>query len=194
MSVDQLLRALQAGESDAEQRLFRRLHLELLRFFKKRVQPSDVEDLTQETLEIVAKTLRTKPFEPVGPTSFRSFVFVVAHYRLWTYRKSSRRQHHALPLMSNFWDMPEPASPSKGPDENTTIQQQSALLHEAMAAITSRYRRALESRLRDEDPREFADAEGIELGTVRTRIFRAMALVSAKIEARRRTTRGSTPT
>jgi DNA-directed RNA polymerase specialized sigma24 family protein len=190
MSLDELLRAVKNDEPGAEQRLFRRLRLELLPFFKKRVEASDVEDLTQETMTIVVAKLRAKPFEPTGPSSFRSFVFVIASFCLKSDRKAKRRDHRdPPPLPAGWWDEPE-----SRPDEATMILQQTALLHTALTTIKTVYRRALESRLRDEDPRVFADAEGIELGTLRCRISRAWALVRAEIQARRRTARVMSPT
>jgi RNA polymerase sigma factor (sigma-70 family) len=191
MTLDELLLALRDGEPRAEQRLFRRLHLLLLPFFKTRVEASQAEDLTQETLAIIANELRTKPFEPAGPSSFRSFAFVVAKRRLQTnLRAKQRKKRQSPPSLPGWWDVPEPSS---SPDDATMFLQQTALLRTAMAAIKTRYRRALESRLRDEDPRVFADAEGIEVETVRSRIHRALVLVSAQIEARRRTARGPSP-
>jgi DNA-directed RNA polymerase specialized sigma24 family protein len=155
-----------------------------------------VEDLTQATLVIILAKLRAQPFEPAGPTSFRSFAFTVASFHLRSDRKVKLRYHRLEqrqadlpPLPAGWWDVSESSA-----DEATLILQQSSLLHAALAAIKTIYRCALESRLRDEDPRSFADAEGIEVGTVRWRISRAVALVSAEIEARRRTPRVLSPT
>jgi DNA-directed RNA polymerase specialized sigma24 family protein len=192
MSLDELVRALNEGESRAEERLFRRLRLELLPFFRKRVGTCDAEDLTQATLLVIASELKTKPFEPAGPGSFRSFAFIVARYHFLTDLRTKRRRDRALPSLSGWWVVPE-SSVETSADEATMIRQQSALLDAAMAVIKTGFRRALESRLRDEDPRVFAEAEGIELGTVRWRICRALALVSAEIAARRRTPRVLTP-
>jgi RNA polymerase sigma-70 factor, ECF subfamily len=188
MTLDELLLALNDGEPRAEERLSGRLRLELLPYFKKRVPPSDAEDLTQETLVRVVERLRTKPFEP-GPVSFRSFAFGIAGFRVRDDRRAKVRHDLNLPPFPDWCDVPE-----SSPDETLIILQQSTLLHAALAAIKTRYRRALESWLRDEDPRDFAAAEGIEVGTVRSRIHRALELVRADIEARRRTPRGVSPT
>ncbi|PRQ07474.1 RNA polymerase sigma factor [Enhygromyxa salina] len=188
MTLDELLDALNDGEPRAEERLFQRLRVELLPFFKKRVQASDAEDLTQETLAIVAKRLRTTPFER-GPVSFRSFAFGVAWFRVRDNRRAKVRDQLPLPPFPEWCDVPESSL-----DEAAMTLQQSALLHAALVAIKTCYRRALESRLRDEDPREFAEAEGIEVGTVRSRVHRALELVRAEIEARRRTPRTASPT
>jgi RNA polymerase sigma factor (sigma-70 family) len=182
MSLDALLHALNDGEPGAERRLFKQLALELLPFFKRRVQPLDAEDLTQETMLVIAQKLRERRFEPAGPTSFRSFAFRVAHYLLRDDYRAKQRHPQDLPSLPDWCDVPELSA-----DEGTMILEQRTLLHAALAAITTRYRRALESRLRDEDPRVFADAEGIDLGTVRTRIHRGLVRVNAEIEARRRT-------
>ena len=182
MSLDELLGAVQNGEPGAELRLFRQLRVELLSFFKKRVEASDVEDLTQETMTIIVAKLQRKPFDLARPSSFRSYVFVIASLHLKSARKAKRRHSEPPSLHGSWWDLPK-----SSPDEAMMRLQHTALLRSALAAIKTVYRRALESRLRDEDPREFADAEGIELATVRTRISRGWALVSAEIQAQRRT-------
>lgn len=188
MSLDELLRALQDGESRAEKRLFQRLWFELLPFFKKRVDPNEVEDLSQQTLEIIARELKAKSFEPRGPTSFRSFTFIIAHYRLLSHRRDMRRRRRSLETPGHWV-----AAPELNPDEIMLIEQQATLLRAAMAAIRTRFRRALESRLLDEDPQEFADTEGIELGTVRTRVYRATVLMHDEVQARRKTPREQSP-
>ncbi|PRP96054.1 RNA polymerase sigma factor [Enhygromyxa salina] len=188
MALDELLRALQRGEPGAEQHLFRQLRVELLPFFAKRVEASDVDDLTQQTLEIVA--LELQGFGSTGPASFRSFVFVIAHNRLMNHQKAKRRRPARTRTPLDVWWVRHEWSP----EECTTMHERSTLFRAAMAAIKTRYRQALESRLRDEDPRVLAEAEGIDVGTVRTRVHRAIAMVSAEIEARRRTEREGTPT
>lgn len=188
MTLDELVHALNKGEPRAEERLFGRLRLELLPFFRKRVQASDAEDLTQETLAVVIKRLRKTPFEP-GPVSFRSFAFGVAWFRVRDDRRAKARHHLPLSPVPEWCDTPESSL-----DETTILLQQSTLFYAALGAIKTCYRRALESRLRDEDPRDFADTEGIDVGTVRSRIHRALELVRAEIEARRRTPRAVSPT
>lgn len=189
MSLDELFRALEDGEPRAEPRLYRRLRLEMLWFFKKRVDTFEVEDLTQQTLELIARVLKAKLFEPREPGAFRSFVYVLAHYQLrahYTTRQRHRRKRDA----PGSWV----TAPELSPAEATLTLERATLLGAAMAAIKTRYRRALESRLLDQDPREFAEAEGIELGTVRSRIHRALLLIEAEIQARRMTPREPTPT
>lgn len=185
MSLDDLFHAMQAGEPRAEQRLFRRIRVELLPFFKRRVNPSDVEDITQDSLAVIVRVLQAKPFVPKHRSSFRSFTFVVAHIHLWVHRTKTQRRHRALPSVDSWWLALNSGADS--PDELTLSQQQAELLQVAMAALKTNYRRALESRLRDQDPQEFADAEGIKLGTVRSRICRALVFLSAEIQARRKT-------
>ena len=133
-------------------------------------------------MAIIVAKLQIKRFDLARPSSFRCYVFVIASLHLKGDRKAKRRHREPPPLPAGLWDAPE-----SSPDEAMARLQRTALLRTALAAIKTVYRRALESRLRDEDPREFADAEGIELGTVRSRIARAWALVTAEIQARRRT-------
>lgn len=184
MSLDELLRAFREGKSRAEHRLFRRLNIELLRYFKRRVNLPDAEDLTQQTLEIIARELGD--FEPEEERSFRSFVFAIAHYRLLSHRKLGRRGSEP----PGRWV----AAPDPIPDDVTLIEEQATLVRRAMATIKTSFRRALESRLREEEPRVFAASEGIKTNTVRSRVHRAITLVAMEIQAQRKTPCEAPPT
>ncbi|PRQ06539.1 RNA polymerase sigma factor [Enhygromyxa salina] len=188
-SLDELLRAVMDGEPGAEQILFRQIRVELVRFFSRRAEASDVEDLTQETMTFIVAKLHKQPFDLTRPTSFRSYVFAIAMFKLKGGRRAKRRRdREPPPLPAGWWDVPE-----SRPDEAAMRLQQTALLRTALTAIKTVYRRALESRLRGEDPQLFADAEGIKIETVRSRVSRAWALIRAEIQARRRTARVTSP-
>jgi RNA polymerase sigma factor (sigma-70 family) len=187
MSLDDLLEAVRAGEPHAERALFRKLRLELLPYFRRRGDPSDVEDLVQQTLEIVVRELVN--FEPQGPRAFRSYVFTVAHNRLLTHRQRLAR-HRRERDEPDIWA----AEPEPSPSDFTLWHEQFTLVRAALAVIKSTFRRAVESRLQEQSAREFADAEQIRLGTVRSRLQRGLDAVREQLRARRQAVREPTPT
>ncbi|PRP95505.1 RNA polymerase sigma factor [Enhygromyxa salina] len=188
MSVDELLRALRDGEPRAEKRLFRRLNRELLAFFRRRVDEFEVENLTQQTLEITVKEL--KEFEPRGPRSFRSFVYSIAMNRLLSHRRRVKRRRREGELPGEWLATPTPPSP----DEVTLWRERRALVRDAMLEIKSTMRRTLESRLRGEAPQEFVEGRTIKPGTVRGRVRRATEMIRDRIETGPRVSRERTPT
>lgn len=187
MSLDDLFGAARAGELHAERALFRELRLELLPYFRRRVDASDVEDLVQQTLEILTRELHT--FDPKGPRAFRSYVFTVAYNRLLTHRQRMKRYRREREEPGTWMVDPEPSA-----DEFTLWREQFTLARAALAVIRSTFRRAVESRLNEQSPQEFAEAEQIQPPTVRSRLQRGLDAVRQQVRARRRSVREPTPT
>jgi RNA polymerase sigma factor (sigma-70 family) len=184
MSLDDLLFAARAGDAKAEQRLYRKLRRDLVKYFRRRAPSNVTEDLTQQTLMIVIR--ESKTFEPTRPGAFRSFVFETAFNQLRSYRRreSLHRRERDAP---GTWAV-EPPEVS----EVMLELERRRLLQEALAIVRTTFRRVLESRLRGDDPRDYAEAEGLELGSVRSRVRRAILAVREVLAARRKT-RGPTP-
>ncbi|EDM74986.1 hypothetical protein PPSIR1_19047 [Plesiocystis pacifica SIR-1] len=187
MSLDDLLRSLRAGEANAEQRLYRELRLELLSYFRRRVSKEDAEDLVQQTLEVIAAELDR--FEPQGPRAFRSFAFSVAYNRLRTHRRkvALRRQEREAP--GTWVADAEPSVP-----EVMLWRERRLLLREALGRLRSTYRRAIESRLRDDSPGAVAEAEGIALASLRGRVRKAIEALRGDVRGRRGSGRELSPT
>ncbi|PRP91082.1 RNA polymerase sigma factor RpoE [Enhygromyxa salina] len=179
MSLDALLLAYQAcrsraGRARAKTILLREIRVVLVSFFRSRVGAVDAEDLAQASLEIIARGLDT--FEPEHPRAFRSHVFTVARNRLRTHarKEGQRARNHAAPAQ---WTA-DPTLPS----EPVLWSERVDLLRVALAAVATTLRRAFMSRWKGEHPREFARREGIKIGTVRVRVWRALTAVEAELD------------
>lgn len=182
MSLDDLLRAVEAGEARAGERLGEALYRELWPYFRKRFEDRDAEDAVQDTIGVVVRELAN--FEDRGPGSFRSWVFEIARRRaLGRRRKLARDQRPAPDLLV--------AAPLVDPSDWTLLREQGSLVREAMDELDSPLRRVLNHRIDGGDDQEFARAEGIKPGTIRTRWTRAVEALREGVAARRKT---ATPT
>ena len=77
-----------SGDRIAGQKLLLRHEPELSRFFKAQ-QPSDADDLTQETmLAIIEARDRFR-----GEASFRTYLLRIARYKLWSHRRRCQGVH-----------------------------------------------------------------------------------------------------
>ena len=186
MTLDELLLVAQADKPGAERELFRRIRAELVGYFRSRVPASEVEDLVQRSLEIIAREWGS--FTPKSSGAFRSHVFAVAFNRLRTYRHEQTRRREELGEPGELTPAPDPS-----PDEAVLWEERGSLLREALGFIRKTYRRVVESRLRDDTPAAFAKSEKVAVSTLYTRFQRARDAIRAEIWVRRQT-RERTPT
>ena len=183
MSLDKLFRAAKGGEPQAKERLFKQLRLELIPYFRRRVIADDVDDLVQETLEIILREF--DEFEPRTPRGFRSYVLQTALNRVRSHRRkigSRQREEHELSLQLLVAPAREPS-----PEEVTLAEQRGALLRGAFEVLRTTLRRALEGRLGEEPPQALADGEGLEPVSMRGRVRRGLAALRVEVQARRKT-------
>lgn len=172
---DELLAAWRSGDRRAGEQLFDRHFKALTRFFRNKVGPGGdgMDDLIQQT---VLGLLEARD-EFRGEGSFRSFVFGVAYNVLRNHYRRVRRDEERLDFgVTSIFDL------AAGPVEVLAVRHEQRLLLEALRRIPVEHQVLLELYFWEPLPApEIARVLEIPVGTVRTRIRRAKALLQAEL-------------
>ncbi len=153
-----------------------RHHAPMVHALVRRLGPAGrVDDLCQE---IFIKVVRAIPsFSPSGPARLSTWILTIAHRHLAD--ASRRRTPDAAPLEEAF----DAASSDRGPDERLLMLESRQALEMAIAELPEAYRRAFLLAAVHEQPLEsIAEAEGVPLGTVKSRLHRARAALAQRLE------------
>lgn len=178
--MEELDRALveraRAGDRRAQEAVVRR-YVAPLHALARRVVPSaDPDDLAQELLRKILEAL--PGFDPAGRATLSTWVFTIAHRYLIDVGR--RRRLVELPLEAGL------QVPDDGPGAERIAggRQLVGRLESALARIPEGQRRVFVLALVHGQPLEsIAEAEGVALGTVKSRLHRARAeLASALAE------------
>lgn len=169
----------QAGEREACKELFERYYPNIARFFRTKVRgPGVEEDLVQMTF--------LRCFEAVSrlrePVAFRSYLFGIACNTLREHYRGARREAELLgaPLSRSVLELAGELGP--GPSSLLARREEQRLLLEALRRVPLEHQLLLELRYweRMTGP-EMAEVVGAPLGTVKTRLRRARALLEARL-------------
>jgi RNA polymerase sigma-70 factor (ECF subfamily) len=167
-SDEELLAAWREGDSDAGRELFER-HIDALsRFFRSKVGEAR-EDLIQATfLSCVESRDKVR-----DGTKFRAYLFRIGRNKLYDYLLAARRgTERPDPLTHSLADLGR--SPSSVVAAGEREQQLATALH----SVPLEHQILLELHYWEGMPTaDLAEVLGIPRGTVKTRLFRARALV-----------------
>ncbi len=160
----ELLEAWRGGDRSAGNRLFEQHFPSLHRFFRNKAGPDRVEDLIQKTFLVCVE--KRDDFE--GRSSFRTYLFAVAHNVLRNAYRSGKRQNERIEFGTvSVEDMGTGAMTLVARQEDKQI-----LLH-ALRRIPLEFQVVLELYYWENlDGNELAEALDLPLGTVRTRLRR----------------------
>ena len=170
LRLEQLRKDVVAGVPGSDRRLFMVLSRDLQRFFRS----ADAEELIQTTLAQVWFALAA--FQPNDAVSFRNWVRVIASRVAVDSRRRKARAE---------WTPEIPEPPDTGPSpSNWLLQRQRAgLIESALGRLSSMFARAIRFRLTDGKAKDFADAEGIPLGTAHWRLAEAVRRLRVVVKA-----------
>lgn len=145
--------------------LLRRLHL-----------PGEAEDHLQE---VYAKLLDVLPrFRLQGPARPETWVYAVVHR--WVLERQRKRHLQLVPLERGL----NVADVAPAPDERAASAQLRARLEDALTRLSEDHRRVVVfTQLHQQPLEEFAEIEGIPVGTVKSRLHRARAELAAALGA-----------
>ena len=169
----ELLRAWRGGNAEAGNELVRRNFMSVYRFFVNKAS-EDVDDLIQRTFLACVES-RDK-FR--GESSFRTYIFGVAHNVLGKHFRSKRRHGDRIDFgVTSVHDL----SPS--PSVVVAKHREQRLLLEALRRIPLEHQVVLELYYWERLPApEVANIVGCPEGTARTRIRRAKQLLVEEME------------
>jgi RNA polymerase sigma-70 factor (ECF subfamily) len=166
MATDfELLEAWRGGEEEAGRELFGRHFDGVYRFFRNKVDDA-AEDLTQQTfMGLVQGRDRFR-----GDASFRTYLFMIARKKLYSYLRTNQRRQDPVEFHStSVADLGLP-SPSRA----VAVRQEQQLLLQALRQLPIEMQVALELFYWEElTVQEIADVLETPVGTVKSRLQRA---------------------
>lgn len=128
--------------------------------------------------DVLRKLLEVLPsFDPNGSAQFTTWMFVVAHRAILDVRK---RRHLAIAPLEDAVELADPVS---GPARAVERRELRDALEEAIGALPEAQRRTfILAEVHDHPLEAIAKAEGIAVGTVKSRLHRARALLAQWLE------------
>jgi RNA polymerase sigma-70 factor (ECF subfamily) len=174
-----LLRRMERGDRQAFATLYRRHQSALYRFaLQMSGEPGIAEEVTQDVFLLLMRD--AKSYDPArGPLP--SYLYGVA--RNYVYRALRRERPYAASLDDQ--DAAEFVEPSEDALSGLTRAQQMDALRRAILSLPEAYREAVVlCELHELDYAAAASAIGCPVGTVRSRLHRARALLLEKMRER----------
>lgn len=167
-TLDPALSRAAAGDPAARAALVR-AHGPLVWTLCRRLGP-EPEDAYQEVWEKVFGALSR--FDPAGPASLRTWIATITHRHLVDRARRRKVRGEVVEL----GDLPAPPSPDHTDEDR---------LHAALDRLPEAHRRVVVMHHLHEQPLEqIAQAEGVPLGTVKSRLHRARARLLELLEGR----------
>jgi RNA polymerase sigma-70 factor (ECF subfamily) len=167
LSAELIARA-QHGDRAAQEAFLRRYVRPLHALVRRSGAPGDPDDLTQELLSRLLTALPR--FDPAGPARLTTWVFTVAQRWLIDER---RRRHLTLVELEDGVAVPD-SRPL--PEQRLEEHRLAVALEDAVGRLPETQRRVFLLAQVHEQPLEaVAEAEGVPLGTVKSRLHRARA-------------------
>jgi RNA polymerase sigma-70 factor (ECF subfamily) len=184
LSFDTEVTRLRGGDMDAIAKLMQRYQHRLYRYLLRMVrQPATAEDLFQQTWIRVMEGAGS--YDP--RRSFEGWLFAIAHNLAIDHLR--RRQPESLDEELPSGETRVDLTPSAGPDALTQLlaEERSAFVARAVAEMPATFREVLTLRFEEEMKlEEMAEVLALPLGTVKTRLHRALkslqSVVRAKLE------------
>ena len=182
VSVESEVTRLRGGDIEAAASLMERYQHRLYRYLLRMTgQPATAEDLFQQTWLRVME--RARSYDPRRP--FEGWLFGVAHNAAIDYLRRLRPDSLDEPLPSG--EAPAELLPGSGVDalEQLLAQETAEWVAEAMADLPAGFREVLTLRFEEEMKlEEIAEVLIMPLGTVKTRLHRALKGLRRSLEAK----------
>lgn len=171
-----LLDAWRAGDRRAGEVLFERYYVSIARFFRNKV-PDAAEELIQRTF--VALVESQQRFR--GRSSFRTYVFAIAHNQMRMHFRTGKRSPTRVEL-----DLTRLSSSELCPAADTLAvnREEMRLLLEGLRRIPLAYQVVLELHYWEQySAAQIAEVLDVPLGTIKTRLRRGRELLKERITA-----------
>jgi RNA polymerase sigma factor (sigma-70 family) len=191
MEIDDLVLAVQGGDSRAWTRLASLLAADLRPFFRRCCGGSgdDASDLIQSTLMVVHRKL--PQFEVRAGEPFRSWVRTIARIEAQAALRQRGRRNRLEAAARIAADKGMPSSPNLG--SRLDWARHYVVVEQALGKLGSRYRLVIEHDLAEGNDSTFAQRQGIKRGSVRTRRRRAYQMLRRLARKRSKGGRDTTP-
>jgi RNA polymerase sigma factor (sigma-70 family) len=164
-ATDDLLALARAGDRDSWARLLQ-LHGPAVYSVCRRLAP-DPDDCYQEVWEKVFAAIAR--FDPSGPASLSTWILTIAHRHL----VDRHRRRSVRGIVVQLTDLRDERG---GPDEVVSRKEPRAQLERALERLSDEHRRVVVlHHIHDLPLDAIAAAEGVAVGTVKSRLHRARA-------------------
>lgn len=173
MSPEQLQRA-QRGEADAREAFLREVGPAVASLVRRLGDRRDVQDQLHDVFMHLLDVLPR--FDPRGPAQLSTWVFTVAHR--WLLMQRRKPTPTLVPLEGGL------SKPSASADAADYVagRELQALLEAELTRLPDEQRRAFVlTQLHHQPLEEVAQAEGVPLGTIKSRLHRARAQLVARL-------------
>jgi RNA polymerase sigma-70 factor (ECF subfamily) len=183
-SLPKLFEQLRTGPSREREVVFRQLYKKLyprlLHYFLKRVPSQDAQDLTQETLLSIYRSMDSLRDEK----GFESWLFKIAQnvYRLYLRRRrADKRSGIEVPIEVAEEQASSPWNPAS-PLDQTMEQERNQVLHKAIQELPKQMRDCMTLRIGSQlSYREIAVILNLSVETVKAHLHQARRLLRQKL-------------
>jgi len=176
MDDNQIIKRVQAGDTEAFALLVSRYHRNLLNFIYRLVgDEALVEDLGQDVFLNVFRTL--SEFDPGRGVPFAAWLFIVARNRCTSeLRNRGDRRFVDLDAIAHL------SSTGHSAEEDLLARERREALRNSLEQLPEPFRHTLLKSLAGMSLEEIAIAEGVSSGTAKSRLFRARERMKVLVE------------
>lgn len=167
MDEREIIRDIKAGDTQAYALLVEKYHRSLLAYIFKMVGDRDVvEDIGQEVFFTVYRSLMG--FDENKGVPFSAWLFTVARNHCISVLRQKRTEKRRGPEGLDFLE-----DGRKNPEEHVLAQEQMTAVVASLHKIPELFRKTMLMSLKGDSLEDIAASQGVSLGTVKSRLFRA---------------------
>jgi RNA polymerase sigma-70 factor, ECF subfamily len=161
-----IIKSVQAGDSESFSLLVEKYHAHLLNFIHRLLHDKNiVEDIGQEVFLSIYKSIRN--FDIQRGVPFSAWLFITARNRcISELRKKT-------PLAIPIEETQEFSGHDRNPEQAARDEERTQAIHTALEQLPEPYRQTIIRSLEGDSPEEIAMRFRISPGTVKSRLFRA---------------------
>jgi RNA polymerase sigma-70 factor (ECF subfamily) len=162
----EIIKSVQAGNSEAFSLLVDKYHRHLLNFIYRLLGGGQmVEDIGQEIFLSIYKSIRN--FDIRRGIPFSAWLFITARNRCISELRRKKQRSVSIDFIARL------SSEERTPEEAASDEERLLAIHAALEQLPEPYRETIIQSLRGDSPEEIARNARISPGTVKSRLSRA---------------------
>ncbi len=166
MDDTEIIKSVQAGNSESFSLIVDRYHRQLLNFIYRLLSDEQtVEDIGQEVFLSIYKSIRN--FDVNRGIPFSAWLFITARNRCISELRKKKGNTTSIGSVIGL------ASRERTPEQSASDEERLLAIHAALEQLSEPYRQTIMQSLRGDSPDEIARNNRISQGTVKSRLSRA---------------------
>ena len=166
MNDVEIIRRIQAGDSESFSLLVQKYHRQVLTFIWRLTgAENDVEDIGQEIFLSIYTSLDR--FDPDRGTPFSAWLFITARNRCISELRKTGGQ------VFSAGEMDELVSPELSPEQTVIEDERLQAIRASLEQLPEPFKSTIIESLQGNSPTEISLKHGITIGTAKSRLFRA---------------------